>query len=255
MSKLISRIEKISRGSPAPMGFGASARAARTPTMAIVGILPRNNLRGARRLAVLDADGAILGSVGTDKKLASITDALGSVPWGVQTDDLDDKAANALVKKGCDFFLVNPDGATVEATKDDRAAFLLSLPTDASDAFLRALEDLPISAAFVSLDADGPLTLRHLIQIGSLRAMFDKYLLVEVPVAVSSKELEALRDVGVDAIVVNPENSTQAKLKAMKQRLVELPRQRKPRSERANALIPAGLSDRAHQDDHDHDDD
>jgi hypothetical protein len=80
--------------------------------------------------------------------------------------------------------------------------------------------------------------------------MFDKYLLVEVPASLSSKELEGLRDVGVDAVVVNVEASTEESLKAMKKRLVELPRQRKPRSERSSAIIPAGLGAGSAHSDH-----
>jgi hypothetical protein len=250
MSKLESRIEKISRGSPAPMGFGAASRAAQTPAMALIGILPNNALEGAKSLAGLDADGALLAGVDSGEEISSLTEALGSTPWGVKADALNGESVDDLVQKGCDFFLVSPDNVTVEAAKDDRAAFILSLPMGANDAFLRALEDLPICAAFTSLTADGPLTLQRLIDVASVRTMFDKYLLVEVPARLSSKELEGLRDVGVDAVVVNMEASTEESLKAMKKRLVELPRQRKPRSERSSAIIPAGLGAGSAHSDH-----
>ena len=241
MSKLVSRIEKISRGSPAPMGFGATARAAQTPAMALIGILSQNSLEGAKCLASLDADGALLADVDSGEEISTMAEALGPTPWGVKTHALDGEAADSLVQKGCDFFLVSPDSVTVEAAKDDRAAFILSLPVDANDGFLRALEDLPISAAFISLTDNGPLTLQRLIDVGSVRTMFDKYLLVEIPVSLSAKELEGLRDMGVDAVVVDVGAASEESLKAMKERLLELPRQRKPRSERTSAVIPAGF--------------
>ena len=241
MSKLVSRIEKISRGSPAPIGFGAASRAARTPAIALVGILSRNILEDAERLASLDADGALIDGEASDEDLAALTEALGSTPWGVKTADLDDKTADGLVQKGCDFFLIDAANASVESAKDDRADLILSIPADASDGFLRALEDLPIGATFISLNANGPLTLQSLIDVASMRTMFDKYLLVQAPSDLSAKELEALRDVGVDAVVVDVGSASEESLKTMKQRLLELPRQRKPRSERASAVIPSGM--------------
>ena len=175
MSKLVSRIEKISRGSPAPMGFGAATRAAQTPAMALIGILSQNSLEEAKSLASLDADGALLTGIDSGEEIASIAEALGSTPWGVRADALDGETADGLVQKGCDFFLVNPESVTVEAAKDDRAAFILSIPIGANDGFLRTLEDLPISAAFTSLADNGPLTLQRLIDVVSVRTMFDKY--------------------------------------------------------------------------------
>ena len=154
MSKLVSRIEKISRGSPAPMGFGAASRASHTPAMALIGLLSSKSPKVAKILADLDADGALLVDLDPNTDVAPVTDTLGSVPWGVKTQYLDAETSDSFVQKGCDFFLVTPESATVEAAKDDRAAFILSLPADANDGFLRALEDLPIAAAFTSL-ADG----------------------------------------------------------------------------------------------------
>ncbi len=249
MSKLVSRIEKISRGSPAPIGFGASSHTAQTPAMALIGILSENALEEATRLSSLDADGALLDSETSDKELTALAEALGSTPWGIKSAELSGDTAGGLVEKGCDFFLVDAATASVEAAKDDRADLVLSLPADAGDGFLRALEDLPIGAAFITID--GPLTLQSLIDIASMRTMFDKYLLVQVPSDLSARELEALRDVGVDAVVVDVGSASEESLKTMKQRLLELPRQRKPRSERASAVIPSGMPGGNTHPDHD----
>jgi hypothetical protein len=210
--------------------------------MALIGILSGNSTDDAKCLANLDADGALIAGTNSAEDLASLTKALGSTPWGVKVDDLNGETADGLIQQGCDFFLVDADSVTVEAARDDRAAFILSLPEGASDGFLRALEDLPITAAFTSLADNGPLTLRRLIDVGSLRTMFDKYLLVQVDPGLSARELEALRDMGVDAVVVDVATASEDSLKAMKENLLKLPRQRKPRSEKTSAVLPSGLS-------------
>ncbi len=241
MSKLVSRIEKISRGSPAPIGFGAASRAAHIPAMALIGLLSQNPVEEASRLASHNPDGAILENGAADADLAALADALGATPWGVKVVELDGDTADGLVRKGCDFFLVDAANATVEAAKDERADLILSLPNGANDGFLRALEDLPIGATFITLAVDAPLTLQSLIDVSSMRTMFDKYLLAQVSSDLSVRELESLRDVGVDAVVIDVAAASEDSLKAMKQRLMDLPRQRKPRSERASAVIPSGM--------------
>lgn len=242
MSKLVSRIEKISRGSPAPIGFGASGRTPRTPAMALIGILSGNSTEDAKCLADIDADGALIADANSTEDLASLAEALGSTPWGVKVDDLNSETADGLIQQGCDFFLVNADTVTVEAAKDERAAFILSLPQGANDGFLRAVEDLPVTAAFTSLDGEGPLTLQRLIDVGSLRTMFDKYLLVQVNPGLSARELEGLRDMGVDVLVVDMAAASEDSLRALMESLLKLPRQRKPRSEKTSAVLPSGLS-------------
>ncbi len=242
MSKLISKFVRISRGSPAPMGFGHAARPPKTPAMAFIGLLSQNYKRGATRLTRLEADGALLQGVNPDRELSDIAEALGEVPWGLKAGEMDGDSVENLVERGCDFFLVSPDKVTIEAVKDDRAAFLLDLPPGVDDSFLRAIEDLPISAVFMSLGPVGsPLNLQHLINIGSVRTMFDKYLLVEVPNTVSAKELEGLRDMGVDAVVVDAGQSSEKVLRGIKQNLLDMPRQPKPRLERTTPMLAAGL--------------
>ena len=242
MSKLLSKFVKISRGSPAPMGFGHASRPQKTPAMAFIGLLSQNYKRGATRLNRIEADGALLRGVNPDQVLTDITGVLGEVPWGLEAEETNGDSVDTLVEKGCDFFLVSPDKVTVEAVKDDRAAFLLTLPPNADDSFLRTIEDLPISAVFMSIGhASSPLNLQHLIDIGSVRTMFDKYLLVEVPNTVSAKELEGLRDMGVDAVVVDAGQSSEKVLKGIKQDLLDMPRQPKPKLERTTPMLAVGL--------------
>jgi len=241
MSKLLSKLDKISKGSPAPLGFGAANREEKVPAMVLVGRLSQNYAQGAARLAKVQVDGALLEGEGLDGKLKDIVGALGKVPWGIAPRDLDDKQAGALLEEGCDFFLVESEQAKVEAMKaDDGAAYLLSLPEDPGEAYLRAIDCLPVDAVLMSMNSlEPPLTLQHLITIGSVRTMLDKYLMLEVPTNLSSKEIEGLRDLGVDALVVDAGRSSEKVLAGLKEKLLGLPRQRKSRSERMSPILPS----------------
>ena len=212
--------------------------------MALIGRLSGNYNQGAKRLARMGVDGALLEGGGLHAKLLDVTQALGEVPWGICAGELDSQKADELAQKGCDFFLVNSKGVTVEALKDDRVACMLELPPDPDEALLRAIEDLPVDVVFMSLGSlDTPLILQHLITICSARALFDKYLAVEVPAGLSPKEVEALRDVGVDALVIDAALSSEKEISSLKEILLRVPRQRKSRSERVNPVLPRGAYD------------
>jgi hypothetical protein len=260
MSELISRLEKIGKGSPTPMGFGAASRAEKVPCMAVVGSLRANHAKKADLAVKAKLDAVLLEGDGLDGELSNISDALKTVPWGVAVDGLDGKRAKELMEKGCDFFVVSPEKTQIEAMKEEKPAYLFPVPLDADDRFLRGVEGLPIDAVILSLDSEGsPLTLRHFMAIGTIRPMLDKYMFLKVASAPSSKELEALRDAGVDALVVDMEKMSEKALTELKERLMDLPKPRKNRSERLSPLLPrlsqkAAASPRRTEPDEDDDD-
>lgn len=242
MSKLLSKLERISKGSSTPLGFGAASRIEKTPSMVLVGLLTQNYSQGVSRLAKVDADGALFTGENLDAKIAGLAGNLKEVPWGIRVNELDSDRANRLIDAGCDFFVTSPETIMVDAIMDDKAAYLLSLPPGPEEILLRAIEDLPVDAVYMSLNPwESRLTLEHLINISSARTMFDKYLLVEVSATLSYKELASLRDVGVDALVVDAGRSSEKVLTSLKEKLFGLPRQRKSRSEKLSAIIPRGV--------------
>ena len=241
MSKLLAKLERINRVVTGPLGFSTAARVDKTPAMALIGLLSQNYAQGAARLVRLDADGALLEGADLGDKLADLAEALDKVPWGLRVKELKGEETQQLLALGCDFFAVRPEGTLVEALKDDRGAYLLCLPPDADEGFLRAIEGLPVDAVLMTPNSlESPLTLQHLVYLSSVRAMFDKYLMVEVPVTLSTKEVEGLRDIGVDAIVVDAGRTSLSALEELKEKLLNLPRQRRGRSERVNAILPHG---------------
>lgn len=244
MSKLLVTLEKINKGSPARLGFGTASRGERTSSMALIGRLSRNYNQGAKRLAKMGADGALLEGDDLGSKLSDVIRALGAVPWGICATELDAEKTDEFAQKGCDFFLVNANTVTVDALKDDRVAYILELPPDPDEGMLRAIEDLPVDVVFMSFGSvETPLVLQHLIAICSARSSFDKYIALEVPAGLSPKEVELLRDVGVDALVIDAASSSEKEISSLKEILLRVPRQRKSRSEKMSPVLPRGSFD------------
>ena len=256
MSKLLDRLDRISKGTVSQMGFGA-VRAEKTPPMVLVGRIGKaKSAPTAAALSEAGFDGAILDGVSADDA-GKVADSLNGVPWGLKLDEVTSESVAVSREKGCDFLAFTPDKAVLDALSDDDSADdetgrILCISADMDERALQVIEDLPVSAVLLSLDTvKPPLTMDHLLTIGSVRGCFGKYLLVELSGDLSPADLEGLRDIGVDGIVMDASSMSKAALKQCTERLQGLSRrQRKPQG-RPGALLPVGAS---HSEDHDHDD-
>ncbi len=240
MSKLLDKLEKLARGNSTPMGFARRSERDRTPGMICVGIVRAPGKDGlALPPSALDA--VLVADSGNAKAMDKFTQGLGELPWGVWVSAVDKDSAAAWKSKGCDFLVCSAEATQLEALGQEDMAYFLSIPADLDDRSLRVIESLPVDGVFLSTEALGlPLTLQHLILIGTLRSMFDKYMLVEVPAAIGKKELEHIRGLGVDGIAVNAAGLTPEDLQQLHQKLVEVGRSqpRRGKVERPTPLLP-----------------
>jgi hypothetical protein len=261
MSKLLDRLDRISKGPVTQMGFGAAVRAEKTPPMVLVGRIGKAKAAStAAALSEAGFDGAVLDGVPADDS-GKVADSLKGLPWGLKLEEVTTEQVAASREKGCDFLAFSSDKAFLEALSDndkvdDEEGRILCISADMDERALQVIDDLPVGAVLLSLDSvKPPLTMDHLLTIGSVRGCFNKYLLVELSGDLSSAELEGLRDIGVDGIVVDASSMSKTALKQCKERLQGLSRrQRKPQG-RAGALLPMGGSHAEDHDDNDDDDD
>ena len=143
--------------------------------------------------------------------------------------------------QGCDFLAFGPKGALLEALEEDDTGYILSIDPDMDERYLRTIEDLPVDAVLLSMKSvEPPLTVQDLITISSVRGNFSKYLLLEVTGGFSANELEGLRGIGVDALVVEATTLSAKKLQELRDALLALPKRQRSRSPRASAVLPRG---------------
>ena len=261
MSKLLDRLDKISQGTVKTLGFGAAGRSEKVPSMAILGKIDNSSKseKAASSLAGIDADGAIIEGMTVEEVLTKVAPALDKVPWGLRLQELKGDLASSYRERGCDFLAFGAGNALVGALGDEETGYLLCIAEDMEERYLPAIEDLPVNAVMMALDtAKQPLTLEHLLTIGAIRGAFSKYFLLEVSGAPDSGELEGLRDIGVDGLVVDAGSLSAKDLQALKERVLALPRKQISKSDKASAVLPrwayAGVS-RAPQEEPDDDDD
>ena len=243
MSVFLDRLDKISRGPTKSMGFGASSRTEKVPPMALIGKLsdPAKSAQGASILASMGADAALIDGLGIDKVTKKLAKALQNLPWGIRVHRLKGDEATRCKEKGCDFLAFAPEDALLDALQDEDTGYILLVQTEMEERSLRAIEDLPVDAVLLPFDSEGePLTLQHLLTIGSVRGSFSKHLLLEVSEMLSTSELEALRDIGVIGLVIDTASHSADDLQALKERLAAVPTQ--PRNQakgNSTAVIPS----------------
>ena len=241
MSKFLDRLDKINRGTPASLGFGVAVRAEKVPSMALIGTLtdPVKSAEAASVLARIGADGALIEGMNTEDVLKGLAQSLGNTPWGLRVHELKGQDVGGYREKGCDFLAFGPEGALLEALEDEDTGYLLCIPPDMDERYLRTIEDLPVDAALLLMKSvEPPITLQHLITISSVRGAFSKYLLLEVPGTLTAGELEGLREIGVDGLVVDATALSAEELEGLKERLLTLPRRQRMRPSKPRAILP-----------------
>jgi hypothetical protein len=242
MSKLADAIRRSQRVESAPMGFGA-ARPAQKASM-LVGLFgPAGEIAQAGAAAdfiLADARGSSLGAA--DAK--TLRDQAGDLPLGVWTIVADSAAATALREAGVDFLVVD-DASPAAALLNEDLGYVLALPSQPDETFLRSLEPLSLEALLLG-DVPSPLTVAGQIELGRTGALARRPLLCDVEASASADDLLCLRAAGVAGLLIGA-----AGLAALKESVAALPPRRTRREERAVVSLPRGNAAAGSDDDDD----
>ena len=236
MSRFVDLLQRISDGSPAPIGFGA-ARAAATPGLALVGMVSGGNPGACSDAASAGVDAVLVSGASADGA-QSLADSCGGVPWGLIGDTLSGELVQAARDGGADImaFGLATAAATI-AGEDDLGRFVSVDPTW-SDRELRAVASLPVDGLVLDMTTvSGPWSLQDLVTVGSITRRTDKHVLVRVEGAPSREDLEAIRDMGAAGLVLSLDGTAAEEISALKADLLSMPRPRR-RRDRMRATVP-----------------
>ena len=241
MSKLIELIRKLGQQSQQPLGFGALAsRAESSPSMALIGAAPASRLSEFLDAIEGDAVSAVIldaNDVDSIRECERKEDLI----WGVGPGPLTDDDVESLAGDGCDFFVIDPDTAPAAIVSHTDTASIVTLAEAPDRQTALALRGLGVSGSLSRPPANlAEIAYRDLVEIGRVGASVGGALILECPTTLSAAGLAALRDAGVDAIVVSLSDSDRVAELAAKIR--ELPPRKKssrPAETRFQALAPS----------------
>ncbi len=231
MSKLLDRLDRITRGPVRALGFAPAAARETVPTMAVVAQVHGARAKDAQEALEAGADAVIVAVTGEDKQPPLAPEG---APWGAEVQHLDKAQADILRGQGCDFLVFGVENTLVEALDEGDCTRVLRISPTLEDTQMRGIEDLPVDVVVVTKPGpEGPLSLVHLLAISNVRSATGRYLLLEWDAPLSGRELEQLRDMGVDGILVKVEGDDAPKtaVAALKERIAALP-PRRPRSDK-----------------------
>ena len=256
MSKLTDRLDALGRVTPTPMGFTPRVAVKPPATMLLLGSVSAGD---ASKYA------SCAGPVGVDVLLLRAADSLSNetlkkladTTWGVSVDEIDFQGLDELKERGCDFVIPTSDKQAATVIRDDEMARGYEVDTNLTEKLARALELLPVDFLLLTpLDSLWPLKLSSLIDLEATVGLVGRHFVLRVDSPPSSQDLEIIRNVPIDALLVDLTSTSAAELKQYRDLIDGLP-PRKPRSgggEHQDATaahtgtLPSGHS-------HDHDDD
>jgi len=244
MSRLVQSLERLYKGaSAAPLGFGFQ-RAAQKEKPAVMVLISASAKADALLQAAALSEGVLLQPTGHSPSAAAlkkVSEGAKDAMWGVRSDQLKAEQVKSLKEQGCDFVVLTSTDVPLEVLQGEDLAKVLVLPQGLKEEQARTIESAPIDVVMASQPLSTPLTLQTLLDVAEVRWLVNKPFLQPVLDAPSRWELECLRDIGVDGLVLLSDSASAESLQSLHDRLREVPAKR-PKSDRAVALLPQASS-------------
>lgn len=250
MSQLKKTLERTLKTEGPRMGFGPINR--EKPRAMVLGAIVRD-AKAAKTAGESGVDFVVVKADTADAAAEAIKGANDAgAPLGAWVSKLDVDGAKVLKKAGADFVSSSLEDTAAAAVDPDELGHVLAVTSDMEDTTLRAVSGLTLDALFVKRPK-GPMTLQQQVDLVRLAMLAGTPLLVSCPADLDAGELRVLRDCGAAAVVA-AEGTSAADLKALGERLREVPAKKSGRSERDVPMLP-GLRQQEAEEEHDHEHD
>ena len=243
MSRLIDRLKQISQAAPEPIGFKAASAALPQTKMLLVAGLAQAGFDGLSD-CVAGADAGLLPVSELGSGARAIKEAIQTVsgiPWGGRLKNIGEEEISRIAGTGVDFLVFPMASAILPALQGGTIGKILEIEISLDEGLLRSVDKLPVDAALISTEQqDGYfLTWHHLMRIQRCADLLTKPLLVSIPSNVTTTELQALWDAGVDGVVVEVAAGQPAgRLIELRQAIDSMPPASKRKRGETAALLP-----------------
>tara|TARA_Y100000590_G_scaffold122801_2_gene140655 strand:- start:2511 stop:3299 length:789 start_codon:yes stop_codon:yes gene_type:complete len=261
MGKLLDRLEEVTKGPVRVLGFGPRQDSQQISSMVLVSWASAVTKQGFSKIASL-SDAIIVNEKGLTKaKSTAKSKKSEDYVLGIAFETDSGDQIDFVKEKGADFFVVNLDQTRVNSMGNGDVSRALVISPDLDESLMRGLEDLPIDVLILRCpNSEGPLSLTDLLKISNVRLAMSRYMLVEWNAPLGTRELEQLRDLGVDGILADFEKTGVGTIEKLRESIDSLP-PRKPRHDHkpgpslSRQIENAQSGSHHHEDDGDLDDD
>lgn len=245
MSQLIDKFHKASSGAAAPMGFRSARPTAAVPKLLLIAGL-KGGLPNKPGGYIAGADAALVRPADTpgEKDLRKIAGSLDDIPWGLYLEDDSDGLMEKAGESGLDFVVFSTAGRIAAMPQDKKIGKVMEVDSSMDDTLLRAVNQLPVDAVLL---ADGlesvPLLWHQLLIFQHLADLFPKPLIIPAPIDLSTAELKALWDAGVDGILVDTDMEKAGGFKELRQAIDALPPRERRKGGTLRVVLPRAAAE------------
>ncbi len=201
MSKLVDRLENLSKESVEPMGFTATARRNKGIPMLFIAALPKVDIHLAQKIGN-SADAIVVPVNDLEKELGSLknmAETAKELTWGVwfkgKNPILDLKELDA------DFAIFEPENMSAAILRMEEMGKIAEVLPSVPEGLGGSIEELPIDAVLVSSSASF-ISVHELMSFHWITDLTCKPLLVVLTMELSAEDLSSLWDAGVQGVVV-----------------------------------------------------
>lgn len=237
MSKFADKLRRASRSSAPPVGFRPAASESKNPAMLLVASLPSKGAKEAEIMAngVVDA-GLIWEQDMSSEQLEQMVKAAGDIPLGMVVSNASKDKLEGLLGLGCDF-LVFDIKAPAEALQDEKISKFLLIEPSLDQGMVKAISSFDLDGVLINRKEESFITVEHLLIYQRFSELLNKPLLVTSPSSVTSAELGALQEVGINAII-SPRSQPIEALGRVRGIIDNLPKRTKRWHSKANVMLP-----------------
>jgi hypothetical protein len=239
MTKLNELLGKTGRREAEPLGFGRSAkRADRTPDILLIGRIGAGDLAGFD-VNKSSVDSFLLEADEVDEKLLqAASTALEGAVWGVKTKRVTSDAVEALKQSEADFIVFAASTAPASVLSEEELGCFLQVDSDMSEEDAQAVHALPVDGVAIEVGSDlFPFTVETLMRLHRALSSGEHAIVLSDfdPAALSTGDLEAMRNAGVSALALSA--TGKSNLESLRKAIADLPEPKSAHDERL-ALIP-----------------
>jgi hypothetical protein len=238
MSKLVDKLQSLSKSSTTPIGFHPSASESKSPAMLLIAGLAGTQIKEAKIVADVDADAVLILDEGPSARIVrQMVEAVGDVPLGVFVKGMNEEKINELASLGCDFVVFDIRIPAAVLNKEKVGKFLMIEPS-LDQGFVRAINSLEVDGVFISSRGeDSFVAVEHLLICRRFVELLEKPVIIALPSLVTKAELTSLWQAGVDGVVATSAQSVEA-LAELKKMIGDLPRGARGRRAKAGVVLP-----------------
>lgn len=240
MSRLIKQLRQVSESIAPTLGFKTATT---TPTrlMLIIAALPKSDTSQIAKITEAEVDAILVNSQdleGDLQTLRQIPSIIKNTPWGVWSETMTDEGIKELGNIGGDFLIFVASRAPATLVGEEIGKIInLSPPLD--DGLIRTIDQLPIDALLLDFRGKGgSITVSHLMDCQQLTGSTRKPVMVAVDQWLGDKELKAFWEAGVNGMVVEVEDESQAELMRLRQAISALPQTTRKSAEQG-VILPS----------------